>query len=78
MELLFRGTLTKDIKFRGYGCAISQASASLLTDYAKNKSKEQLKKLDKESIIKLLGIELGPNRIKCALLPLVALQKLLI
>ncbi len=67
-----------EIKFQGQGCAISQAASSLLTDYAKGKSKEKLKKLDREFMIKLLGIDLGPNRIKCALLPLEALKKLLI
>lgn len=67
----------RDIKFRGQGCAISQASASILTDYALGKLKKDLKKIDKEFMIKLLGIELGPNRIKCALLSLEALHKLL-
>ena len=67
----------KEIKFNGEGCVISQASASLLTDYVKNKSKQELKKLDSKFIIKMLGIDLGINRIKCALLPLEALQKLL-
>ncbi len=66
-----------EIKFRGQGCAISQAAASLLTEFAKGKTKEELKKLDKEFMIKLLRVNLGPNRIKCALLPLEALHKLL-
>lgn len=67
----------KDIKFRGHGCAISQASASILTQFVMKKPKDELKKLDKDFMIKLLGIRLGPNRIKCALLPLEALHKLL-
>lgn len=67
----------REIKFQGVGCAISKASASMLTEYALGKSKQQLKKLDRDFIIKLLGIELGVNRIKCALLPLEALKKLL-
>lgn len=66
-----------DIKFEGVGCAISTASASILTEYAKNRSVTDLKKLDQKFIIKLLGIELGVNRIKCALLPLEALHKLI-
>lgn len=65
------------IKFQGQGCAISQAASSMLTEYAKGKTKDQLKKLDRKFMIKLLGVELGPNRIKCALLPLEALHKLL-
>jgi nitrogen fixation NifU-like protein len=67
----------KEIKFRGVGCAISKAAASMLTEYVKGKMKDKLQKLDREFMIKLLGVELGPNRIKCALLPLEALQKLI-
>ena len=66
----------KDVKFKGKGCAISLASASMLTEYLKGRSKEELQKVDKKFIIKMLGIELGVNRIKCALLPLEALKKL--
>ena len=65
-----------DIKFEGVGCAVSKASASMLTEYLKGKTKEELQKVDKKFIIKMLGIELGVNRIKCALLPLEALKKL--
>ena len=50
----------------------------MLTDYVKGKSKQELKKLDSKFIIKMLGIDLGINRIKCALLSLEALQKLLV
>ena len=68
----------KEIKFNSVGCVISTASASMLTDYAKNRSKQELKKLDLKFIIKMLGIDLGMNRIKCAVLPLEALHKLLV
>lgn len=68
----------KEIKFHGRGCAISTAAASMLTEYLKGKSKKELKKLNKKTILKMLGIKLGVNRIKCALLPLEALKKLLI
>lgn len=78
MTVTFDKDKIKEIKFSGEGCVISQASASMLTDYAKNKSKQELKKLDSKFIIKMLGIDLGVNRIKCAVLPLEALQKLLI
>lgn len=69
------GTIS-NIMFSGQGCAISQAAASMVTEYAKGKSKEELKKLDKDFMIELLGIQLSPNRLKCALLSLEALQKL--
>ena len=78
MTVILDKNKIKEIKFSGEGCVISQASASMLTDYAKNRSKQELKKLDSKFIIKMLGIDLGINRIKCALLPLQALQKLLI
>ncbi|MGB4966315.1 MAG: SUF system NifU family Fe-S cluster assembly protein [Microgenomates group bacterium] len=70
------GILT-DVAFTGQGCAISIASSSLLTDYIKGKKVSDLKKLDTSIILELLGIELSPNRLKCALLPLEALGKLL-
>ena len=78
MDIIFEKDKVKQIKFRGQGCAISQASASILTVQVKGKSKEDLKKIDKDFMIKLLGIELGPTRIRCALLPLEALHKLII
>ncbi|MBI4009426.1 SUF system NifU family Fe-S cluster assembly protein [Candidatus Roizmanbacteria bacterium] len=77
MDIFFEKNKVNDVSFRAQGCAISQASASLLTDYTKGKTKEELKKLDKDFMIKLLGVELGVNRVKCALLPLEALHKLL-
>lgn len=77
MEVEIKQKKVTDIKFTGKGCAISKASASLLTDFAKGKKIEELRALDKTSIIKLLGVDLGPNRLKCALLPLEALQKLI-
>lgn len=64
-----------DIKFTGKGCAISQASASMLTELAKGKPLEWVKTLSKEDILKMLGTsELGPARIKCALLSMKVLK----
>src|SRR3990167_7317382 len=77
MEAVFTKKKLEEIKFRGQGCAISIASASMLTYYVKNKANEDLQKLDKEFMIKMLGINLGPSRIKCALLPLEALHNLI-
>src|SRR5919202_6916014 len=61
--------IVSDVKFTGKGCAISQASASMLTDEIKGKSLDEIKKLDKQTIYDLLGIALGPSRVKCAMLP---------
>lgn len=70
----FSNKKIKEIKFIGNGCAISQASASMLTDYVKGKDLEFVKKLDKDDVLKLLGIDLSFNRLKCALLPLKAIK----
>ena len=75
MEVEVVNGVIKHAMFTGKGCAISKASASLLTDKVKNMKVSELRKWDKTSIMKMLGIELGPNRLKCALLPLEALQK---
>ncbi|MDO8496914.1 MAG: SUF system NifU family Fe-S cluster assembly protein [bacterium] len=59
------------------GCAISKASASMLTEYVKGKTKDEVVKLDKDFILTMLGIELSANRLRCALLPLESLHKLI-
>jgi nitrogen fixation NifU-like protein len=59
-----------DVAFTGRGCAISQASASLLTDEMRGKSLEDLEKLTPDDVLDLLGIEISPARLKCALLSL--------
>ena len=64
----------KEVAFTGKGCAISQASASLLTESIVGKSVDEIKQLGKDDILDLLGIELGPTRLKCALLSLKVLK----
>ncbi len=70
IDIKLKDNVVTDIKFNGKGCAISQASASMLTDELVGKSLDDIRKLDKQFILDLLGIPLGPTRIKCALLPL--------
>lgn len=65
-----------DVSFEGEGCAISIASASLLTEKAKGKTFAQISKWNSKNIFELLGTELSPNRIKCGLLALETLQNL--
>lgn len=60
----------EDIKFDGSGCAISMATASMLTDYLKNKSLGEIEKMDVRALIELIGIDPGPARLKCATLSL--------
>lgn len=62
------------VAFTGKGCAISQASASMLTEMIQGKSLEEAKQIGKEQILEALGIEIGPVRLKCALLSLKVLK----
>jgi len=62
------------VAFKGRGCAISQASASMLTEMLQGKTLEEAKKINKDDILELLGIEIGPVRLKCALLSLKVLK----
>jgi nitrogen fixation NifU-like protein len=65
----------EDIKFEGRGCAISQASASMLTEMVIGKELDVIKDLKKEDILENIGLtNLGPARIKCALLSLKVLK----
>jgi len=66
-------SIVKDVKFIGKGCAISIATASMLTDKIKNMSINDIKNLRKEDIFELIGIKLGIVRMKCGLLSLKAL-----
>lgn len=65
------------VKFLGSGCAISIASASLLTEAIKEKTVEEVSKIGEKEILKILGINLSPARLKCAFLPLDALKQAL-
>jgi len=62
------------VRFSGEGCAISLASASMLTEMLEGKALDEAKQLGKEDILAALGIELGPVRLKCALLSLKVLK----
>jgi nitrogen fixation NifU-like protein len=63
-----------DVAFSGRGCAISQASASLLTDEIKGRSVAEVETMKNQDILDLLGIEISPARLKCALLSLDTVQ----
>ncbi len=64
----------KDVRFNGQGCAISQASASMLTELVKGKSLDEVRKIAKEDIFSLIGGQLSAARVKCALLSLKVLK----
>ena len=63
-----------DVGWTGEGCAISQASASMLYEELIGKSLEEIRTIDKDEILDLIGISLGPTRLKCALLSLKVLK----
>ncbi len=74
MQLKIKDGKLDDLRFKGKGCAISQASASMLTEVAKGKTLDELKAMGKTDVLDLLGIDPGPTRIKCALLGLKVLK----
>ena len=65
------------VGFTGRGCAISQASASLLTDEVKGRTAEAVAAFGADDLLELLGIEISPARLKCAMLSFESLQHLL-
>ncbi len=69
--------IVTDAAFQGSGCAISQASASLFTDFLKGKKVSELEKIGRDDLLGLIKIDLSknPSRMKCALLPLDAMRK---
>lgn len=62
------------VKFTGQGCAISQASMSILSDEIIGKSLDEIAAMDKDAVVELVGIDLSPVRLKCALLGLVVVK----
>ncbi len=68
----------KEIKFSGHGCAISQASVSMLTDKVMGMPIKDIVRLSKEKILDMLKIPISATRIKCALLGLRTIEKALI
>ena len=75
IEINVRGGKLTDIRFSGEGCAVSQASASMLTERVTGMDIAAIKKLDAKYIFSMLGTTLTPSRTKCALLSLEVLQK---
>ena len=73
LELDGNGSV-KDVRFNGQGCAISQASASMLTELVKGKTLDDARNISKEEILSLIGGQLSAVRLKCALLSLKVLK----
>jgi nitrogen fixation NifU-like protein len=77
MQLTVKDGVVERVGFTGRGCAISQASASLLTDEIKGKPVADVAAFQAVDVLELLGIEISPARLKCAMLSFDSLQHLL-
>ncbi|OGK30184.1 hypothetical protein A3F29_00805 [Candidatus Roizmanbacteria bacterium RIFCSPHIGHO2_12_FULL_33_9] len=77
VDLILKDNKIEDIKFRGEGCAISVASSSMLFDYLKGKNIKELKKIDKTFMEKLINVKISEGRVKCLMLPVNAIIKVL-
>jgi nitrogen fixation protein NifU and related proteins len=77
MQLTVEDGVVSEVGFTGRGCAISQASASLLTDEIKGKPVGDVADFAATDLLELLGIEISPARLKCAMLSFDSLQHLL-
>jgi len=62
------------IAFEGKGCVMSQAAASILSEFCISKTVDEILAIQKEDLPEIIGMEIGPIRIKCALLALIALK----
>lgn len=77
LYLKWDGDVLQDVSFEGFGCAISQSGASMLTDKIKGMTKAALVQFSPEDMYALYGIEISPQREKCALLSLSTLREAL-
>jgi nitrogen fixation NifU-like protein len=74
MDIKVKDDRVEAVRFSGTGCSISRAAASMLTEAIEGKTLDEVKRIGKEEIMDMLGIELGPVRLKCALLALKTLK----
>jgi nitrogen fixation NifU-like protein len=74
MDFKLKDGVIEQVRFSGQGCSISQASASMLCERVEGQSLDEVKKISRDDILEMLGIELGPVRLKCALLALKTLK----
>ena len=74
MDLHVKDGRIAEVRFSGHGCSISQAAASMLCERIEGQPVEEIKKLSRDDVLEMLGIELGPVRLKCALLALKTLK----
>jgi nitrogen fixation protein NifU and related proteins len=74
MDFKVKDGTIEQVRFSGQGCSISQAAASMLCERIEGKTLDEVKKISRDDVLEMLGIELGPVRLKCALLSLKTLK----
>ena len=74
LYLKWQADVLAEVSFEGFGCAISQSGASMLTDKIVGMSKEEMRAITEKDIYELYGVEVGTQREKCAMLALRTLQ----
>ena len=75
IQLKIKDDVIEDIKFESMGCAVSVASASIMTDYVKGKNIEEAKKLTKAELLDMLEAQLTPAKLDCATMSVDALGR---
>lgn len=75
IDLLVEGDRVKEVRFKGRGCAISQASASMLSEMIEGHTVDEIIQLGKDDVLDALGISISPARTKCAFLSLRVLHR---
>ncbi len=78
IDVKLKGGRVEDVRFSGKGCAISQASCSILTENVRGKTVDEIVSLGQEDMLEALGSPVSPIRFKCALLGLKVLKKALL
>ena len=74
VDLMVKDGRVETVRFSGHGCSISRAAASMLSEAVQGMTLEEVRALGREDVLEMLGIELGPVRLKCALLALKTLK----
>ena len=75
VRVKFDGDRVSGVSFIGEGCVISRAAASLVSEHIKGKSREEIRAMTSEEVMTLLGVTVMPARMKCAMLALETIQK---
>lgn len=74
VDVRVKDGVVADVGFSGHGCSVSQAAASMLCEHIAGRSLDEVKRIGRQDVLDMLGVELGPVRLKCALLALKTLK----